>query len=219
MRLATFLFFLSVLAFRAKAVDLGHSLAMSPDFTEVIAGDLFVLDLRYASERNFMAKNVYGDFNRAFLHREAAGKLVVAAQTLRSAHPDYKLLILDALRPRSIQRVLWAHVKGKPEQRYVANPDAGSLHNYGFAVDLTVVDGQGLELDMGTPYDNFTELAQPRFEAKFLASGKLNPAQIANRNILRTAMTAAGFVQLPHEWWHYDALTRAAARKLHKIVE
>jgi D-alanyl-D-alanine dipeptidase len=102
---------------------------------------------------------------------------------------------------------------------YVANPESGSVHNFGFAVDLSIVDGNGNELDMGTPYDTFNDLAQPQLEEKFFNAGKLSAQQIENRLLLRTAMEKAGFIQLPFEWWHFDALPKAEVKEKFKIIE
>jgi D-alanyl-D-alanine dipeptidase len=86
-------------------------LQRDPDFVDLHTLSVLSIDLKYASLDNFMGKNVYGDFNRAFLHRHAAEKLLKAAAVLRLIRPDWRLLVLDALRPRSIQRVLWKHVQ------------------------------------------------------------------------------------------------------------
>ena len=75
--------------------------------------------------------------------------------------------ILDAARPRSVSRAMWEKMKGTKFERYVANPEKGSMHNYGCAVDLSIMKKNEL-LDMGTKYDYFGELAQPRYEMKFL---------------------------------------------------
>ena len=176
-------------------------------------------DLRYASSNNFLNKNMYGNFNRPFLHKIAAEKLNKAVQLLKEKNHDLNLLIFDALRPRSVQRILWESVKGTSKQKYVANPDRGSIHNYGFAVDLTIVDKNGKELDMGTEFDDFTPLAQPRLEKKFLKEKKLTQKQIDNRMLLRNAMTQAGFIQLQIEWWHFDALPAKIVRSKYKIIE
>jgi zinc D-Ala-D-Ala dipeptidase len=177
------------------------------------------VDLRYATTNNFMGVNVYGDFKTALLHRSAAEKLAKAAQLLQQRHPGWNLLVFDALRPRSVQRRFWEKVKGTPMQMYVADPDDGSIHNYGFAVDLSLVDAAGKEVDMGTPFDSFDPLAQPQLEDKYIQDGKLTAQQAANRHILRDAMEGAGFIQLPIEWWHYDAITRAEAKAQYQIVE
>ncbi|MGE0529349.1 MAG: M15 family metallopeptidase [Bdellovibrionales bacterium] len=191
----------------------------SSDFVEICTDVRFVIDLRYASANNFVGRDMYGPFRRAFLHRLAAEKLFRAAEFLRQTAPGHRFLIYDALRPRSIQWVLWEHVRDTANQMYIANPDVGSLHNFGFAVDLTVVDPGGRELDMGAGYDDFRPVAQPRLEAEHLSSGVLSVHHINHRLILRTVMTEAGFTQLPHEWWHYDALPKEDVRRRFQIVE
>src|SRR5262249_41074006 len=121
--------------------------------------------------------------------------------------------------PRSMQRVLWSYVVGTDQQGYVANPDRGSVHNFGLAIDLTAADEQGRPLDMGSAFDSFHAVSEPRKEQEFLQAGVLNPIHLENRQLLRRAMTSAGFIQLPHEWWHYDALPREEIRSGFEIVE
>jgi len=101
----------------------------------------------------------------------------------------------------------------------VANPKAGSIHNYGCAVDITISDMSGTRLDMGTPLDFFGELAQPRYEEKFLKEGKLTEEQVANRRLLRKVMYAAGFQGIKNEWWHFEAFDKKHIRKTYSIVE
>jgi zinc D-Ala-D-Ala dipeptidase len=194
-------------------------LMSSSDFVELREGPEFKIDLRYGTTNNFVGVNMYGPFNKAFLHKIAGEKLFSALYHLRAAHPGYKFLIFDALRPRSIQRILWSHVEGTPGEKYIARPEPGSLHNFGFAVDLSVLDSSGRELDMGAGYDDFRDIAQPQLEARFVASGELTAKHIENRKILRSAMEAAGFTQLPHEWWHFDALPKAEVKDQFTIVE
>jgi D-alanyl-D-alanine dipeptidase len=189
------------------------------DFVELHAGDGLRIDLRYAGTNNFVGHDMYGPFRQAFLHKIAAQKLSTAFRALRASHPGFGFVIFDALRPRSVQRVLWDHVKGTDGESYIANPDNGSLHNFGFAVDLSVTDKNGRELDMGAGYDDFRPISQPKMEAHFLEQGLLTQEQLQNRLILRGAMEAAGFIQLQHEWWHYDAMTKAEVREKFKIVE
>jgi D-alanyl-D-alanine dipeptidase len=191
----------------------------SEDFVELQPGPLWQLEIRYASTNNFVGINMYGPFNRAFLHRLSAEKLQNAARLLQQEHSGFKFLIYDALRPRSVQRVLWKHVLGTPGERYIANPDKGSLHNFGFAIDLTVLDSAGATLDMGAGYDDFREIAQPQLEARFHSIGQLSDAHLSNRQLLRRVMEQAGFKQLPHEWWHFDAITRDEAKQNFVIVE
>lgn len=177
------------------------------------------IDLKYATTDNFMNENVYGDFNEAFLHPIAFQKLCVAIEQLNKIKAHWKFLILDALRPRSIQRLLFAKVEGSAEEIYVAHPDRGSLHNFGMAVDLTLLDENDQEVDMGTGFDAFTPASQPKLEEHFLNEGILTPQHLENRNILRNSMTSAGFLPLPHEWWHFDADKGDTIRTHYKIFE
>jgi zinc D-Ala-D-Ala dipeptidase len=191
----------------------------SQTYVEIKGDSNLAIDLKYASVDNFMAFNLYGDFNKAYLHRIAAEKLALAAKKLAAVHPKWKLAVYDALRPRSVQYLLWDKVKGTDKEPYVANPKGGSIHNFGFAVDLTLLDESGIPLDMGTAFDDFSSLAQPRLEAGFLKAGKLSRDQVDNRVLLRGIMESAGFIPLPLEWWHFDALPKAEVKSKYKIVE
>jgi D-alanyl-D-alanine dipeptidase len=177
------------------------------------------LDIRYATVDNFTHQNLYGDFTRCLLHREAADRLVAADQWLRQHHPELRLLVHDCLRPRSVQRRMWDVVKGTPMQGYVANPAGGSLHNYGVAVDLSLVQANGTPVDMGTPYDFLGRKAEPRHEIRHLADGTLTAEQVRNRLILRAAMVHAGFTPIHSEWWHFEAMTPRQARARARLVE
>jgi len=188
-------------------------------YVELTSIPNITVDIRYATANNFVGVNLYGTFNKAYLHKDAAKKLETAGRNLQLQRPGWKILVLDALRPQSVQKKLWIRVEGTPQEQYVANPKIGSVHNYGFAVDVTLVDANGIEVDMGTPFDNFTELSQPQLEKKFLREGKLALSQVKNRRLLRDAMTKAGFTQLPNEWWHYDALSIQDVKNKYKIVE
>jgi len=211
--LLAFLLFTPVWASTQDSLDF---LLKSDDYREVTAADGVVIDLRYAGTNNFMGQNLYGPFNRLFLHKRAADKLKAAVALLKHEHHGYKFIIFDGLRPRSVQYLLWEKM---PNDDYVADPKKGSVHNYGLAIDLSVVDEKGHELDMGTGFDSFTPLAQPQLEQEELAKGDLTQVQLDNRLILRRSMEAAGFKVLPSEWWHFDALPADLVRKQFKIVE
>lgn len=191
----------------------------SRDFIELKPGPRWELDIRYASTNNFVGVDMYGEFNRAFLHHLSAVMLEKAADQLAASRPGFRFLIYDALRPRSIQRVLWSHVVGTEGEKYIGNPDRGSMHNFGFAVDLTILNADGNALDMGAGFDDFRDIAQPQLEEQFLRLGLLTQAHVANRALLRGAMEDAGFTQLRHEWWHFDALPREEVRAKFAIVE
>jgi zinc D-Ala-D-Ala dipeptidase len=190
-------------------------------FVDVQALDPTIrVELKYAAEENFMGVSVYGEFNRAYLRLEAAQKLVRANALLHELLPGHTLLVVDAFRPRRVQRKMWDSLNAEPLKKlYVADPAGGSMHNYGCAVDVTISDSQGNRLDMGTPIDHFGVLAQPRLEKSFLKKGKLTAEQVANRRLLRSVMAAAGFRPLPIEWWHFDAFEKSHVRKVYAIVE
>ena len=176
--------------------------------------------LQYADTNNFLRANVYGSLRHAYLQPIAANQLSKAQEFLRERYPQYTLLILDAARPRSVQQKMWNIVKGSHREHYVAPPNTGSMHNYGMAVDITIADNTtGKPIDMGTPFDTFNELSEPRYEKKFLDNGKLSPQHIANRALLRAVMKQAGFRNIQREWWHFEAADRHQVRLHYKIIE
>jgi len=177
------------------------------------------VDLKYSTKDNFMQADAYGDLEKCFLQKEAAQKLSQAQKILKKMHPNCSLLLYDCVRPRSVQKRMWGIVKGTKMQKYVADPQKGSIHNYGAAVDLTIMDEKDGKIDMGTPFDFFGDLAQPRYEKRFLKEGKLTAKQIFNRNILRRVMTEAGFYGIEIEWWHFNAFPKEVVRERYKIVE
>lgn len=177
------------------------------------------LDLRYSDDNNFVGKDIYGPMKTAYLHQEAFLMLKVARDALKESSPHLDFLIFDALRPRSAQWVLFNKVKGTEFETYVADPQQGSVHNFGFAVDLSLCTLSGEEIDMGTGFDDFTDLAQPRYEEQFLASGQLTQEHIANREKLRSCMLQAGFQAIPNEWWHFNARPWQQLTSKYKIIE
>jgi D-alanyl-D-alanine dipeptidase len=100
----------------------------------------------------------------------------------------------------------------------LADPARGSIHSFGMALDLTILDPEGRELDMGTGFDDLTELSHPALEADMLARGAITPEQIANRELLRGAMFQAGFVGINSEWWHFDCGDRVQVRAAYTRV-
>ncbi|GAB3748733.1 M15 family metallopeptidase [Spirosoma pomorum] len=181
-----------------------------------------LVELKYSTTDNFVGKDVYDDLTRAYLQPMTARKLANASKYLQDKHPDLRLLVYDAARPRTAQWKLWNALPNMPEserQKYVADPRKGSVHNYGCAVDLTVATSDGKPLDMGTKYDYFGELAYPSREKELLAAGKLTQKQIDNRQILRDAMLKAGFSRIEFEWWHFNSISREKAKMAFRIVE
>lgn len=149
-------------------------------------------------DKNFFRENFYHGLKKAYLRRSVAEKLSLAQAYLRSEYPDCSIRIMDAARPRVVSQRMYEKMKGTRFEKFVANPDKGSMHNHGVAVDVTLVDGKGNELDMG-----FTPSA----------------AQKENRNLLATVMTKAGFLPLSYEWWHFNGMPKAEARKMYPIIE
>lgn len=175
--------------------------------------------LRLASADNVLGEAVYGSLRACYLQRAAAEKLVAAARALRRRQPNLRLRLADCLRPRDVQRRMWALVVGTARQPYVADPAFGSMHNYGVAVDVTLADVEGREVDMGSPLHHFGDLSQPRYEDRLLAARRLAPAQVSSRRLLREVMHAAGFRGISNEWWHFDALDKRVARQTLPIIE
>ena len=188
--------------------------------------DISVLDstirvhLVYATPDNFMGKAVYTGITRAWLHPDAAQKLVTAQRLLKKEYPDRTLVVYDAARPMSVQRKMWRLVRGTDKVNYVSNPsNGGGLHNYGMAVDVTILDPAGEPMPMGTPFDFFGEEAHTNNEEALLASGKITRKEFDNRRLLRRIMKSAGFRTIPYEWWHFNACSRAEARQSYPVLD
>lgn len=180
-----------------------------------------ITDLRYSSENNFTGKDIYGDLETAWLRPMAAEKLKTALRLLKERNASLSILIYDSARPRRVQQILWDTVELPADEKpmYVANPQSGSIHNYGFAVDLTLAGSEGKELNMGTDYDDFSTTAHTDREDDLVAEGKLTAEELQNRRLLRHVMTEAGFIPLQSEWWHFDALPRNEVVGQYAIIE
>jgi zinc D-Ala-D-Ala dipeptidase len=161
-------------------------------------------DLRYASTNNFAGRKLYGALDCAWLRAEAAEGLEAAARWLQAQRAGWSLLVLDALRPQRVQEAIWLDVAGTPAQAYFANPARGSIHSYGMAVDVTLLDAHGQELDMGSGFDEMNEKSHPALHAELLAQGLIRPEHVALRELLSRAMAVGGFAGIPNEWWHFD---------------
>ena len=178
---------------------------------EGIAGIAF--DLRYAGTNNFDGRDFYAGIDCAWLRSEAAAGLEAGAAWLAREAPGVQLLVLDALRPQRVQEAIWRDVAGTPAAAYFADPVRGSVHSFGMAVDVTLRDAQGKEIDMGSGFDEMTLASHPSHEAEQLAAGRLTRAHIAAREWLRGAMAVGGFVGIPNEWWHFDHGDRDVVRR------
>ncbi len=189
-----------------------EDIASSSQFRRLtnIAG--IAVELRYQSSNNFVGRDLYSPLDCGWLHSDGATALEASVAWLKRARPDLSLLVFDALRPQRVQEQLWASLQGTDLLGYLANPVRGSIHSFGMAIDITLVDRAGRELDMGTPFDDLTERSHPALEHMFLASGDLTTIQIANRQLLRAAMEPGGWQGISSEWWHFDCGDRDQVR-------
>ena len=180
-----------------------------------------VVDLRYATTDNFMHTNMYHTFKEAYLQYDVALRLKNAQHFLKNIHPHYSLVIYDAVRPAEVQQFMWDSVKINEavKYKYLSNPKYHSLHNYGAAVDVSILDSNGLPLDMGTPFDCFCELAYPYYEKRFLATHQLTRKQYQNRLLLRRIMRQALFSPITTEWWHFNAHSRKYAKAHYPLIK
>ncbi|MDR5831357.1 D-alanyl-D-alanine dipeptidase [Caballeronia sp. LP006] len=149
------------------------------------------IDLVYATDRNLTGKPIYKAQHCLLLEpAEAALRRAVAiAQSF-----GMTLKIFDAYRPPQAQQVLWDFL---PDPTFIADLKRGSNHSRGTAVDLTLVDENGGELDMGTGFDAMVP------ESAHFHAGLPRHVQ-HNRTLLLGVMHGAGFAHIPSEWWHYE---------------
>lgn len=162
------------------------------DIVDLLSIDsTIVLDIRYATTNNFTNRVLYPSA-KAKLRRVAAESLASVQHELKTLHLGLK--VFDGYRPLSIQKKLWEVV---PDENFVANPKKGSKHNRGAAVDLTIIDSLGNEIEMPTAYDNFTEKASHEYM-------DCSNEALKNRALLKDVMMRHGFQPIKTEWWHYD---------------
>jgi D-alanyl-D-alanine dipeptidase len=156
-----------------------------------ILDSTIILDLKYATTDNFVEEKMY-DCGRCFLRKKAAAQLLLIQEDLQQK--GYGLKMFDCYRPRPVQWKLWEKV---PNPKYVADPKKGSMHNRGAAVDLTIVDNNGNDFEMGTHYDFFG----PRAHSTFTS---LPDSIMQNRQLLSSTMMKYGFHPIRSEWWHFS---------------
>ncbi|MBK8845067.1 MAG: M15 family metallopeptidase [Bacteroidetes bacterium] len=199
--------------FEAKAKAIG--------LTDIAMLDSSIaIRIAYSTKDNFTKTDLYGTFDKAYLIDGYAKKITAAQIKLKQLHPHYTLVIYDAARPVVVQQKLWdqAQLPESTKRLYLSKPEQNSLHNYGAAIDLAILDSTGKQLDFGSTYDFFGEEAQPRFEQKLLKQGKLTNHQIENRKLLRSLMLSVGFTSIQTEWWHYNACSRVYAKNNFKLL-
>jgi D-alanyl-D-alanine dipeptidase len=174
-----------------KSTDLSQLTDSSFIKTQDLSND-FVYDMRYATTNNFLKEKVY-DCDNCWLRVKVAKALLKANQALMKK--GYQIKFFDCFRPRAVQYKMWEIL---PDGRYVANPERGSIHNRGAAVDISLVDIESKQpLNMGTDFDHFGKEAHHDFT-------ELDSVIIANRKLLKKVMEQFGFSSIRTEWWHYN---------------
>ena len=165
------------------------------DLVELITLDPTIrLDIRYASDNNFMGAAMYSQA-RAFLQRPAADAVVRANRKLKGY--GFGLLIHDAYRPWYVTRMFWDATTGA-DHEFVANPATGSKHNRGAAVDLTLYTlADGTPARMPGGYDEFSHRSYPGYPGG-------TSLERWRRDLLRAVLESEGFTVNPSEWWHFD---------------
>ena len=156
--------------------------------------DEFQLDIRYASTNNFMRSKFYKN-ERAFFNMSAADRLIEAKNDLKEL--GYGIIIYDAYRPWFVTKMFW---DGTPEnlKHFVANPENGSSHNKGCAIDIGLYDIEtGESIVMISGYDEFTERAYPNY----MGGSK---KQMDIRDMLIQVMERNDFTVYEYEWWHFN---------------
>jgi D-alanyl-D-alanine dipeptidase len=168
---------------------------LKPDLVELVTLDPTIkLDVRYATTNDFLGTPVYTQA-RAFLQRPAAEALVRANHELKAL--GFGLIIHDGYRPWYVTKIFW---DATPDDKkiFVADPQAGSKHNRGCAVDLSLYDLKtGLEVAMPSGYDEMSERAYADYPGG-------TDEERARRALLKQAMEKHGFAVIPKEWWHFD---------------
>jgi D-alanyl-D-alanine dipeptidase len=160
----------------------------------VLLDSTIKLDIRYATSNNFVGQPVY-DEARAFLQNDAAIALIKIHQAFKQQ--GLGLIIFDAYRPWSVTKLFW-DITPKTKREFVANPKDGSKHNRGCAVDLSLYDLKtGLEIEMPSAYDDFSEKAHPNYNGGTIEQRKM-------RDLLKEMMISNDFLGDTNEWWHFD---------------
>ena len=151
----------------------------------------FVYDMKYATADNFLKEKVY-PCDECFLRVKTVKALLKANKSF--IEKGYRIKLYDCYRPKAIQKKMWKLV---PDANFVANPKKGSIHNRGGAVDISLVDTLGVEVNMGTKFDFFGEEASHNYL-------KFSDEIINNRKFLKEIMLQHNFKSFDSEWWHYN---------------
>jgi len=149
------------------------------------------IDLKYATADNLTGQPIYCE-HRCLLHPDAGAALARSVHI--AALAGFTLLIYDAYRPQKAQQSLWLAC---PDPDYVIPAKQGSNHSRGTAVDVTLVDGQGKVLDMGSGFDEMHPRSHPWHPS-------IGAQPLRNRLMLSAIMLAGGFKGIATEWWHFE---------------
>jgi D-alanyl-D-alanine dipeptidase len=173
-----------------------HALVSTGKLVEIAKVDPAIrIEMRYAGTRNCVGAALYPPGFPCLIRPEIAQRLHWVQQLLRER--GYGLKVWDAYRPEEAQRSIWRRFA---RHGYVADPNdgRGSLHTWGLAVDVTIVDLKGKEIPMPSEFDDFTPAASAFYRG--------TDATIrADLQLLRAVMRASGFIGLSTEWWHFAA--------------
>jgi len=166
----------------------------------------FYFDIRYATDNNFLNQTLY-DCAKCLLLPEVA-------EAIRNANfyfcdLGYRITFFDCYRPLSVQEKMW---QIKPNPIYVANPDKGSVHNRGAAIDVTISRIDGSHIDMGSDYDFFGK-------ASHIDNFNLPEVVLENRKILQEGLQKFGFSTIQSEWWHFNYLPKARSPVYDKLFD
>ncbi len=148
------------------------------------------IELLYGTDQNFTGKKIYQK-SICLFHEKAIPLL--ERSIVRAEQLGFKLKIFDAFRPHQAQEILWNHT---PNPNYIMPPTKGSVHTRGIAIDLTLLDKHGQELDMHTPFDDFTTDSHH--------SAIISKQAAENRYLLLGIMMSSGWDFFDNEWWHYQ---------------
>jgi D-Ala-D-Ala dipeptidase len=185
-----------------------------------VAAPRIQVQLKYATKDNFTGVNMYGSLRKAYLHPNLAKALARAQELLEKEHPGYRFFVYDAARPLSAQRRMYEQVAGTPKRIYVAHPRRGGRHNYGVAVDLTIIDEKGKPLDMGSPFDHFGDRAHLGNERTLVRSGLYTPEVPQNRALLKRILGQVGLRPYNKEWWHYqERMPMPEVRRRYRLLD
>lgn len=172
-----------------------------------IQNDSIYSNLLYSQSENVFKTTLYTKFNKPFLHSTAILKLNKAAENLSKSNPNFKLIVLDALRPYAIQQLMWDIYNDENKELYIASPERDSMHNYGMAIDVMIIEEyqdsftSNKYLDFGCLFDEFSEKSH-------FSYSELSFKQKQNRELLREVMINAGFISYENEFWHFETMDK-----------